>query len=630
MLRSAAVAGAGLLLARRLGAPSSGIATGLLCAAAGTLASQALRSRRRPAAVEPEAYRAEGLPPAPPAAQDWEVPDTVLEVEETAEATPLSPDEIWELEAKNHADEKVAASPVVPEPEAVAPPEPVTRNPVDESPPGPTAPTQPDPAPEQPRPTTPESVDVPQVTETSAGPPRSAFSSPAPKLRRVDDEPELTERSKSGGSSPIGAQRPFSSGEARNPARGSPLKNSSPGNFRPMHVLANPPAETVPPALAEPTGTGAGKGGAERESPKPVAIPRSESQMAVVDVKESRPRRAKTSGGRRVATGALSVLAVCAVGAVVLAAARPEWIEQARALWSSTTTEIDRRGSPPVPFGPPRPVADPVDAAGDEPVSPPAVRVPDLPELQENFAPAVDPSGAAEAASADLAGSVPPPAAAPQVPDPSAMEPFSVVEAFLAADSVGAMRRFVRDPESVTDRMQTYYAAGGVSPVSYDSIRLELSGTVPDSVSETHLFVVHPTGGEVEEFPVSVEETPDGYKVDWEVFVECKDRLLQRFVEERPATPGEFYVIVKRSHYFGDDFPGAAGLVCLHVASPLPEDTGHYAFVSNEQLARLDFGQPVAWGAIYFPVVQLSWKVSPEGDRYLHIDRVVRNSWRGE
>ena len=121
-----------------------------------------------------------------------------------------------------------------------------------------------------------------------------------------------------------------------------------------------------------------------------------------------------------------------------------------------------------------------------------------------------------------------------------------------------------------------------------------------------------------------------GDKVDWDAFVQCKDRLLKKFAEtgEVNGANAGFYVMLKRSHYFKDDVPDVEGKLCFYVESPMPGERGVYAFVDKLSAEARELESKIRWGALYFPVVRLSRVEQPDGEPYLVLREVVRDQWR--
>jgi hypothetical protein len=124
-----------------------------------------------------------------------------------------------------------------------------------------------------------------------------------------------------------------------------------------------------------------------------------------------------------------------------------------------------------------------------------------------------------------------------------------------------------------------------------------------------------------------VEETEDGYLIDWPAFAQFGFGLLEKFAEDPNAKGDSFSVAAKRSHYFGTGVKNAENMVCLRVISPTDSSREIYAFASEGSLAADEIKEQFRWGRTYRPRLQLEW-VGPAGGRYIRVKNVVGMGWR--
>ncbi|MCB1094343.1 MAG: hypothetical protein KDN22_02080 [Verrucomicrobiae bacterium] len=208
----------------------------------------------------------------------------------------------------------------------------------------------------------------------------------------------------------------------------------------------------------------------------------------------------------------------------------------------------------------------------------------------------------------------------------------SVVRSLLLSSSTDEAAQWVHDPATTSAMMKAYYGSSGITPTESLSIDLVNAGTVPGSERNAYLMKVtsadHPEG-----FPVSVEETADGYKVDWDAYIQCKDRLLEKYYALKPAVHEEFYVTLKRSHHFDPDGTPGTGVLnsklCFKVSSPLPSDASQYVYADPNSVVGRELEARIQWNKVYFPVIELEW-VPADGDHngYMRISKFVRDTWR--
>ena len=199
------------------------------------------------------------------------------------------------------------------------------------------------------------------------------------------------------------------------------------------------------------------------------------------------------------------------------------------------------------------------------------------------------------------------------------------LDAFLAAGSLDERLKHAQTPEAVEAKAKAYYEKHPLE-IGDAKIEFKLSSTVPNSDREFHIFQIT-TAQHQDGFPVSVEETDDGPKVDWGSFVEFHDNALGKFINIYHHEPDSFHCIVERAHYFRSDVPDVGNKICLRVQPPIPGYEG-YAFIDGSSpLAKAAEGK-FEWDHMYFPVLKLKWVRTKEGHQYIEILDIVQDNWR--
>ncbi|MEM9081617.1 MAG: hypothetical protein AAGC74_13095 [Verrucomicrobiota bacterium] len=206
-------------------------------------------------------------------------------------------------------------------------------------------------------------------------------------------------------------------------------------------------------------------------------------------------------------------------------------------------------------------------------------------------------------------------------------KPMEALNAFLAAPTWNTRIHHSLHPERVGVLMKKYYLSNPDEPIIPTSIRYQHSET--DEATDTTFYVFHLTTEQAEAgFPVAIEETEYGYKVDWEAFVEFKDNLFQQFAQNpQPGTSGQFHVIVRKTHYFDKDFPEIENLTPYRIDPPIP-DQDKTAFVNNATPVGNEIGSKVDWGSPFTPLIELTWRESEAGTAYLEITKIIFENWR--
>ena len=165
-------------------------------------------------------------------------------------------------------------------------------------------------------------------------------------------------------------------------------------------------------------------------------------------------------------------------------------------------------------------------------------------------------------------------------------------------------------------------------PVIVQDVQLGSVGLIPGGDLEVNLFLLT-IGRNL--IPVSVEETKDGFKVDWPSFTQFYDRSLEEFFSDPNHGGGQFRVQLRRSHFFGTGIADIDSLLCLRVKSPIAPFEEAHVFIDKKSEAGKGMLKDFAWGNEYRPVVELKWITPPAdgGSPRIELVKVVRPRWRG-
>jgi hypothetical protein len=202
-----------------------------------------------------------------------------------------------------------------------------------------------------------------------------------------------------------------------------------------------------------------------------------------------------------------------------------------------------------------------------------------------------------------------------------------VVRQLLSARSLDEVLPWIFDSKTLESTVSEYHSRHPLQPLNDVVIEHQYSGVIPATGSKAHIFNVldpaHPLG-----FPVSAEDTPDGYRIDWQSYIQWRDAWLRRFLDSKSSDPQTLFVVLRRTHYFNDDVPGLEDKHAFKVTSAVPGDEGAVAFVEKNSAIGRSLAELYEWRTLYFPVVELQWVPSGKESRYLRLNRIVRSSWR--
>jgi hypothetical protein len=281
---------------------------------------------------------------------------------------------------------------------------------------------------------------------------------------------------------------------------------------------------------------------------------------------------------------------------------------------SNDATETEKL--PPLPITPVKPDGSPLPG---EPSDRLAILAPESPE-----APPLDPP---VPPTPPLETSVLPPLSTDDLASIT-KDPERTLVAFLSVSSNEDRLQLVHLAEGIRERMKAHAAVHGEGPIAYNAAVPKLSGTVPGTSYPTHLFLVT-TPSQPNGFPVSVEDTEAGFRVDWDAFVQFNDNLLESFLADPSAPPATFFVVLRRGHFCGEKVPHLEEKLCYRVMSPISAETEQFAFIDTHSPVGEEAMKTLSWGRTFRPIVRLEWIQEGDTEPYVTISEIIRSTWRG-
>lgn len=245
----------------------------------------------------------------------------------------------------------------------------------------------------------------------------------------------------------------------------------------------------------------------------------------------------------------------------------------------------------------PEPVPEPVAAPVPEKIAEPVKPVADAPAEEKKEEPAKI-SAAAEAS----------------------------LRAFLDAPDWAARSAHVLSVEKVREAMEAYSREVPDGPTPYQSISLKQSQVDEATGNTLFIFLVvteeFPTG-----IPVAVAETPQGWLVDWQAFVEFRDDRFTKFADGPADRIGCFQLIVSAPPSVRAANNENEHFVSFLLDPPFP-GRQKLAFVKRDSEACAIFQSATANGQIFTPVLEIAKRTTPDGKNYLEILKVIASDWR--
>ena len=195
--------------------------------------------------------------------------------------------------------------------------------------------------------------------------------------------------------------------------------------------------------------------------------------------------------------------------------------------------------------------------------------------------------------------------------------------------------------KSLEKEMAAYYKQHPYQPEKLVEMAFQHKQKLPKSDREFYLFKVV-TESNKRSFPMTVEETDDGYRTDWLTYVQFKDMHLQKFLEkpdiDKSTGKGAtqvFNVILRRAHDFTDEVPDSENKWCYRIDAPNDaanaEELGGYSFIPKHSNYGQELDLKLKWLLSYFPIVELRWEVDPDYPKrpYVRLMKIRQFNWRG-
>lgn len=218
---------------------------------------------------------------------------------------------------------------------------------------------------------------------------------------------------------------------------------------------------------------------------------------------------------------------------------------------------------------------------------------------------------------------IPPPAANdPTAPKTVSAAAEASLRAFLDAPDWAARCAYVLQPGKMRDAMEAYSHDVPDGPTTYRAISVKQSHIDEATGFTFYIFYVatvdFPSG-----IPVAVQETPVGWLVDWQTFVEFRDGLFQKFADGPDGRSAFFHVGVTASE-------AATSAENEHFSSYLlhpPLADARPAYLRKDSEAAAIFQKALASGAPFTPVVEVAKRATADGKSYLEVVKILATDW---
>ncbi|MEM9478828.1 MAG: hypothetical protein AAGA58_04105 [Verrucomicrobiota bacterium] len=200
------------------------------------------------------------------------------------------------------------------------------------------------------------------------------------------------------------------------------------------------------------------------------------------------------------------------------------------------------------------------------------------------------------------------------------------VGAIVERDSWRDMLTDVRHPDRVESLMAEYYQRMPHEPVNLVSV----AEPKQVKIGSTELWQAVAKDEDGQSRFVALEKRPDGWRLDWEAFVDLARQDWMTFNTERPVTPTMLRVIMCRcalldSHLAEIDFPSENALGVRIWQRNREESL--VAVVDRKSFLGWQIEENLLWDAGALFIVEASFPMKSEARDLVQLDRLIQRRW---
>lgn len=194
------------------------------------------------------------------------------------------------------------------------------------------------------------------------------------------------------------------------------------------------------------------------------------------------------------------------------------------------------------------------------------------------------------------------------------------LEKFLAATTISEKARYILNAERLLPKIIEYHE----SHPSYQESSIDGEATNHNDDSNFRIFYVTTKQQRIP-FPVFLENTNRGWKVNWVAFTQYNENSLGDFLEQ--FQPGErtFYAKLQRAHYFGSNIPELGSKIGFKV-DPIVSNESFIFAERDSSMAQYTHSE-LAWDKIYYPIIRLEWVNTDPSKPYVRIIEILQIRW---
>jgi hypothetical protein len=203
--------------------------------------------------------------------------------------------------------------------------------------------------------------------------------------------------------------------------------------------------------------------------------------------------------------------------------------------------------------------------------------------------------------------------------------PEAALKAFLSAPDWRARLKHSLYASTIGPKMEAYYSEVADGPIKTIAITAQPKRDDKESGINLAPFDVA-TESHPSPIAVALLETKEGWKVDWEAFVELEDNHFTKFAAGEGSDTGTFHLWVRTTEFA--KFPGGENMTAYRL--DLPWSESYFGFVETGSAPHRSLAAATRPGKPSMPVLQLTRRRTADGKTYLEINEIVAPNWRPE
>ncbi len=194
------------------------------------------------------------------------------------------------------------------------------------------------------------------------------------------------------------------------------------------------------------------------------------------------------------------------------------------------------------------------------------------------------------------------------------------LEKFLTATTISEKARYVLNAERLLPKMIEYHE----SHPTYQESSIDGEATNQNNDSNFRIFYITTKQQRIP-FPVFLENTNRGWKVNWVAFTQYNENSLGNFLEQYQPGERTFYAKLQRAHYFGSNIPELGSKIGFKIDPIVSNES--FIFAERDSSMAQYTNNELDWEKVYYPVIRLEWVNTEPSKPYVRVIEILQIGW---